>query len=288
MKKWVAVGMILFLVYKFVDKQCLIGETMMSLPPKEASLMVGMLWGEKNNFGTDFYNSLKNSGVLHLVVVSGANLMIISKLLVDSLSGWLGRKKVILMTLVVVWGYAALVGWQIPVIRALLLVSIYYMSQLWGRKYDISRALILAVGIMLLVDYTMIFELSFWLTMMAFLGVVTRRGRSGFRESIKTSIWISLWITPILSMSMGKVSLVSPITNALLILVVEWVTTMGLLSVFMGKLALWLAYPALKYAVVVIEMMGQGGWTNLEFRFNWWLVVGWYLILFYFLRKNED
>ena len=57
------------LIYRFVDKESLIGVIYESLPNREAGLLSGMLLGDVSGFERNFWNQLKASGLVHLVVV---------------------------------------------------------------------------------------------------------------------------------------------------------------------------------------------------------------------------
>ena len=124
----IVVAMIGLLMYKFVKKDILIYVINRSLPGTEAGLLNGMLWGDKTGFSKDFYNQLKNSGLVHLVVVSGSNMILVFKGMVENLAKLLGRKKVIAVGFLVALFYLQIVGWEIPVVRALILVSVMYWA----------------------------------------------------------------------------------------------------------------------------------------------------------------
>lgn len=286
-------GTVLFglLIYKFVNKDSLMGIIYQSLPPLEAGLLGGMLLGDESGFEKEFWNLLKNSGLVHLVVVSGTNMMLIFGGLVENLAKILKRKRAIGVSFLVALGYLEMVGWQIPVVRAMILVSVMYWAQLLGRKYYIFRGLILSVLIIILAWPESIKEVSFWLSFGAFVGVIT----SPWKGVLKSSFWISLWISPIMGLFFGKINIISPISNLLVMMTVEIITIVGFLGTitglivpFLGKLVLWSIWPLLKYFVVVAEVIGGWRWVNLDINFNYLIVFGWYLILIYFLLKFKN
>jgi len=291
---------ILLLIYKFLDKDSLIGVIERSLPYREAGVLKGMVWGDKSGFDKDFYNKLKDSGLVHLMVASGTNVTLLASGLIGMLAGWWNRRWVIVTVLVCLWAYAGIVGWEPPMIRALLLISIFYWGQLLGRKYDLIRSLGVTVAIMIVIDPGMIVSVSFWLSLSAFVGVMT--GDSA-RQNITikgwgmplwqagwSTIWISLWVTPILGLVFGRISLVAPISNVAVFWLVETIclvgglgSVVGVLIPMLGKLILIGIYPLVGYLVWVVE--GFGGWKGaaINFKFNWLMLVGWYLVLGYWL-----
>ncbi len=280
--------MIGFLIYKFVNKDSLIGVIYQSLPPVEAGLLGGMLLGDETGFEKEFWSSLKNSGLVHLVVVSGTNIMLVFGGLVENLAKILGRKKAIGVGFLITLGYLEIVGWQIPVVRAMVMVSVMYWSQVLGRRYNIFRGLIFSVLVIVLAWPESIYEVSFWLSFAAFVGVVT----SPWRGILGSSFWISLWISPIMGLFFGKINLISPVSNLLVLMTVQLITVMGFLGsvvgVFvpvLGKLVLWFVWPLLKYFGLVAQMIGGWWWVNVAVDFNILIVFGWYLILSWTLLK---
>jgi len=189
--------------------------------------------------------------------------------------------------------YLEIVGWEIPIVRALILISVMYWAQILGRKYNLVRGLILSVLIIVLAWPGSVTEVSFWLSFLAFVGVVT----SPWKGILKSSLWISLWISPVMAISFGKINLIGPISNLLVLITVETITIIGFLGsiigVFipiLGKIVLWTIWPLLKYFVVVAEIIGNWEWVNLAVNFNYVILLGWYMILIWIktrLRINR-
>jgi competence protein ComEC len=285
---WISVFVAAILMYKFVNKDSLMQVIYQSLPGKEAGLLDGMLLGNKTGFDKDFWNQLKNSGLVHLVVVSGTNMILVFRSVIENLAKWLGRKKAIGIGFLIGLIYVGMVGWQIPVVRALILVSVMYWAQVLGRKYDVIRGLILSVLIIALAWPGSFGEISFWLSFTAFIGVIS----SPWKGNFGTTCWVSLWVSPVLAIGFGTLNIISPISNLLVLFTVESITVIGfvgsLIGVFvpmLGKIILWVIWPLLKYFGVVAGMIGSWKWVSLNINFNWLILFGWYLILISILLK---
>lgn len=286
--RWVVVILGVFLMYKFIMEESLIYVIRQSLPPEEAGMLLGVILGDKSGFSKNFYQYLQDSGLIHLVVVSGSNVMLLVGGVIESLAGVLGRKKTIAGGLLLGWGYAGMTGWGVPVVRAMLLISLVYFAQLYGRKYNFGRALIVAVIIMVAGDWRVVTTASFWLSITAFLGVVMAKNKW------LTNILVSLWVSPVLAMTFGRISLISPVANLLVSGLVEAATLTGVVGTMvgmiflpLGRVILWIVYPILKYLTAVAEIGGSGWWAAVSLDFNWWLLVGWYLILGYWFWKEN-
>jgi competence protein ComEC len=215
-------------------------------------------------------------------------MILVFKGLVENLAKWVGRKKAIGLGFLIALGYLEIVGWEIPIVRAMILVSVMYWAQILGRKYNLVRGLILSVLIIVLAWPGSLTEVSFWLSFLAFVGVVT----SPWKGILASSFWVSLWISPIMGLFFGKINLISPISNLLVMLTVETITIIGFLGSILGlilpifgKIVLWTIWPLLKYFTVVAGVIGNIGWVNLDVSFNILILLGWYVILISFLLR---
>ena len=94
-------------------------------------------------------------------------------------------------------------------------------------------------------------------------------------------------MTPLLALTFGKISLVGPVVNVLVLGIVEIVSLLGLVGMIL-KPVLWLAYPLLHYIVVLVELVGRFKWASVEVPFNIWMLFGWYVILGYYLCRSHE
>lgn len=281
-KKILGIVLGYFLFSLVLRKDSILKVSNQALPFREAALLMGMVWGEKSGMKGEFYSYLVKSGLVHIVVVSGANLMIVSKSLIENLAKFVGRKMAILGGGGAVLIYVNLVGWQLPIIRALLFLGVYYFSQILGRKFNTFRAMILVVVVMFLADWKIYNEASFWLSIMAFTAVLLNRNSN----IIKINFWVNIFIIPILSINFKQINLISPLFNMMVLFLVEaisivgfWGGILGVIWQDLGSLVLAVNYPLLRYLIEVIEWGGKWKWMTLNFQFNWWMFLGWYLIL---------
>ncbi|MFZ2152904.1 MAG: ComEC/Rec2 family competence protein [Microgenomates group bacterium] len=280
----------------FVDRADILKIIKISLPFSEAGILGGMILGDKGGFTKEFYNNLIGSGLVHLVVVSGSNVMLLVGGGIEVAARWIGRRGAILMGLMIGWKYVLMVNWEIPIVRAMLLISIMYLAQLLGRKYNLVRGVILAVVIMFVADPKIMTSVSFWLSITAFLSIVLYndvfRIKNDFINELGRSVWVNVWIFPIIAFVFGKTSWVSPLANMMVVVLVEFITIvgtmgslLGLVWLTLGKYVLWLLIPSLGYLGKVVNWGGQiNSW---QINFNEYMLIGYYLVLGYFLLKKH-
>jgi predicted membrane metal-binding protein len=128
-----------------------------------------------------------------------------------------------------------------------------------------------------LADFKMLSNIGFWLSFVAFGAVVM------------DPKWVWLWITPILALFFGKISLVAPVMNAMVLFLIQVVTIVGAIGAILNiKYILWLILPILRYIVLLTGMVGKIKWTSLSVKFNLLMMIGSYLLLVWFYLKRHE
>lgn len=286
-----------YLMYRYIDRSSLIAFIKSVLPGDTGGLLVGIVLGDKTAISKYWYQIFLEAGVIHIVVASGSNLSIISKLAIEQVAKLIGRKRAIVFGLLIICFYISLVGFEAPVARASIILFIYYWGQFLGRKFNIISALVLTLFVLVLVDMGIVLSVSFWMSLLAFVAVVsfeTVYKKRGVMALVYINIWISLWLWPIASVVFGKINIMSMIVNPLVLFGVEYVYILGILSIIMLPVSrliaggvLMLTIPFLKYFLGICERMAGLGVANWQFSFNWLMVVGWYMVLLSLVLKKK-
>jgi len=141
------------------------------LPSREATIVSGTVLGV-DTIERDFRDELVKTGTIHVVVVSGQNLMIVAGVFL-ALGRYFGRRWSLILATVAVFIYAFLTGFEPPVVRASLMVLASSLAIFAGRQTFPVWQLILAALIILFLWPQAIFEVSFQLTFAATLGIMT-------------------------------------------------------------------------------------------------------------------
>ena len=303
-KKWQKNGLfglgiiVVLLMYRFVEKDSLIVFIKSVLPGDVGGLLVGIVFGGKGAISKYWYDIFVSAGVIHVVVASGSNLSIISSILINETAKIMGRKRAIVLGLVAVSYYISLIGFEAPVARASVILFIYYWSQFLGRKFSMISALVLMLFVMVLVDLDMAISVSFWMSLVAFVAVVSwdemYRKKGGMLNLFGLNLWVNLWIWPMTSLVFGKVNWLGLVVGPLVLFGVEYVYVLGLaasviyiVSRGLASGVLMLTMPFLSYFLKVCQWffkLGVGAW---KLEFNWFMIVGWYMVLISLLLKRS-
>lgn len=249
-------------------KQLLMGSIETVLTEPQAGLGEGLLLGVKQALGEDLEAAFRTSGIIHIVVLSGHNVMLIVSFILTLLSFLLPKRPRIIVALLAIAGFALLVGLSATVVRASIMASLLLTAQFFGRTNNLMRTLLFAGSLMVFINpYLLIYDIGFQFSFMATLGLVLIAPRFesfisdgftkfGAREYLIATIATQIAVLPLLLYHIGEVSLVAIIVNVLVLPLVPFsmlVTFMaGAIGLFSTSLALpfsLLAHLGLSYII---------------------------------------
>ena len=242
------------------------------LPEPMSGLLAGIVIGAKGAINTDFYNQTKLTGVAHVVVASGTNVIFVVSFLMGVLTLILPRRKAIVFVIVGIVLYLFLAGFDAPLIRAAIMASILFLSQETGRLVNAWRVLVITGALMLVYNPDWAFDIGFILSFVSTMSLMLferkirvrlSRVPKVLKESLSTSLAAQIGVAPILFVTFGQFNILSPIINALVLWTVPALMVLGavggvvgLTFPFLGKLILWLSYPLLWWFVTVVQFFG--------------------------------
>jgi len=258
-----------------------------TLPSPQAELLSGILLGQSKNLPGRLKLALRDTSTLHIVVASGQNLSIVAGFFL-SLSGLIGRKKAVVAGLLASVFYTMLSGMQIPILRAAIMFSIASLAQLFGRQAEGWWVLIVTAGLMLLINPAWITNLSFQLSFLATFGIIVVSPIllkwfdkwPIIGQDLAVTIAAQLMVTPAVAQNFHQISLVSLITNVLILWTISFIMLLGAVMLLVGPLVGILVNAMLTYFIYIVQFF-----SSLPFAWEYigeqvWMVwVGYYLIV---------
>lgn len=240
------------------------------LPEPHAGLAEGLLLGVKRALGEELENTFRRTGIIHIVVLSGYNIMLVVAFVLYVLSFLLPWRWRLVFGIVAIIGFALMVGLSATVVRASLMAAIALAARSFGKTYSVHRALFVAGLAMLIINpYLLVFDPGFQLSFLATLGLITVASRLetslqmvtpliGIREFLSATLATQLLVLPLLLYQIGEFSIVSVVVNVLVLPMVP----VAMLATFMmvvsslifGPLAVvvsYIAYGALMYILII-------------------------------------
>lgn len=252
-------------------KQGFLSALSLALPEPHASLAGGLVAGGKQGLGKDLLDAFIVSGLVHIVVLSGYNVMIVAEAVLRALS-FLPRRMAATAAVLTIGAFVLAAGAGPASIRAGLMASIALFARATYRTYDALRALVLAGVVMLLFNPLLIaydpgFQLSFVATLGLMLGTPLIEKhlsmiRSGFlREIASATIAAQIAVLPLLLYQNGLFSVVALPANLLVLPIVPlamaasaFAGVIGFLIPTLAPVAGLPAYALLSYVVAVVEI----------------------------------
>lgn len=293
-----------FLAFLKPIRQRVLDSILSSIPNREAGLLAGILLGVRDKIDSDYYQQLRNAGVLHVVAASGQNITIIANLILLLFERVIKRKRALLLTAVTIVLYALLTGFDPPIVRASIMAIITFGAFYFGRQSSSLNILFLTAFVMLLQNPSLIEDVSFILSFLSTFGIVTlnpilsrfmiHKSISVVKEDIVTSISAQIATFPVLIHFFQSYSLISLPVNILVVFTVPFIMIVGgigaLVSLIHPVLSIpfyLLAYPFLYYFWTVVDIASNIDIVMHFDSFPLAILVGYYILLIAFIHRSS-
>ena len=143
------------------------------MPESSAYLVSAMCLGDSDAIPDDIYQNLKLSGVVHLFVVSGLHISIISGVLMSLFGKFkFSSRRSALLTMPFVIFFIMMTGLSPSALRAGIMSMVYLLSKVLFRKSDALNSLGIAAFVLLLLNPFSAFNISFQLSFLSTLGII--------------------------------------------------------------------------------------------------------------------
>ncbi|HEY0907828.1 MAG TPA: ComEC/Rec2 family competence protein [Candidatus Paceibacterota bacterium] len=298
------------IVMLFALKSAFTGLMQDLFPEPESSLLAGILLGEKSGLSPELTDQFRNAGLVHILVLSGSNVTVVAEGLMKTfaflpaaLSRIFGAGSIIL--------FALMTGASATTVRATIMALIVILAKSSARRYDVTRALVLAAfGMTLENPQILAFDASFQLSFLATLALIYVApiveeklswvtDRFKLREMLATTIGTQILTTPLILHMSGNLSIVSLPPNLLVLPLVPLSMLGGFVAVMVGFVSETLALPfawgtslVLSYIIKVTVFFGGLPFAAVEMRMSAsaltisYTAIVWYLVI-YWRRRNS-
>lgn len=278
------------------------------LPEPEAALLDGLLLGVKKYLPQNVLDNFSTTGTTHILVISGFNITIIIKAFMSLTRRW-SRGLSYFLALSAIFAFVVMTGAEAPIVRAAIMAIILMWAEREGRMSDATIALLLAATIMIFINPLVLrFDVGFQLSFLATAGLIyispllknwvnatkLKKLPELILEPGIASIAAQIFVLPIILDNFGRLSLISPIANILILPLIPLTMLIGFLSVVLGFLWVGLgqivgmvSWILLAYIIFVVQKLSQIPGASFEIKnFDWiWLSVyyaGLVFVIFFF------
>jgi competence protein ComEC len=213
-----------------------------SLPPASAALLAGLLLGDRTTLPLETDTAFRRAGVYHVLAVSGFNVALVAGATFTLLSlVRFPRRVAAAGAIVVVAGFAAVVGPQASVLRAAIMATLVLGALLVEREASVLNGLALAAILILALRPADLHDPGFQLSFAATIGIVAAPIPRGLIiGAVAVSVAAELAVLPITLAQFNQLSVIGPLANLVAVPLAGVATIVGLL----GLVAAWLSTSA--------------------------------------------
>ena len=259
----------------------------------EAALLLGVVFGIKENMSQTLYTGFKNTGVLHVIAASGENVSIVSGFLLALFSHFMRRKYAIVLTILAIGYYAILSGLDPSIVRASLMGIFAFGALFFGRQYYGLFALMMVAWIMLMINPLQVTDVGFLLSFSSTLGIITIYPllsklwifQLPLLDDVSTTLAAQIASIPVMLYFFSTYSTISILVNMLVLWTVPILMMLGGVAALiffipiLSGLLLYLAYPLLLYFEKMTLFFSQKP-LNFELSaFPISIIIGYYFLL---------
>jgi competence protein ComEC len=276
------------------------------LPDPEASLLQGILLGTRRGIPAKLYDDYNRTGTSHIIVISGSNIAIVAALFSLVFGRLMGKRPAYWLTVAGIVLYVLLVGADAAVVRAGLMGGLFATAVYLGRRATAYVSLFAAAALLTLIRplalWDVAFQLSFAATLslilftpaleqllaLTFAGFAPPEAALGPLRAVRVAVVVTaaaqVLTLPLILYHFGRLSLVSPLANLLVVPVQPGIMTVGGAATLAGLVPFlsplaqalaWMSWLLLAYTNMVVTWMA--GWPLASFDVGRvgpvWLVV---------------
>lgn len=277
-----------------------------ALPEPHASLASGLILGGKQGLGDELLQNFIVTGLVHIVVLSGYNVMVVAEAVYRVLAVFAQRfaapaAGAVILAFVLVAGAGA------ASVRAGIMAGIAFFGRATGRTYDAFRALLVAAVLMLVWNpLLLIYDPGFQLSFVATLGLIfgaplierrlTRVRPEFLRGIMASTIAAQIAVLPLLLYQNGLLSLVALPANVLVLPLVPFAMGLtafaglvGFIAPVLAPVAGFPAYVLLSLIVWLTQVLAQLPLASVSVpQFPFVCVVGAYMLLTWVVLKKAS
>ncbi len=223
--------------------------------PQSVGLLKGLVLGDKSEIDNETKMEFINSGVAHVLAVSGQQVGFIAIIFIILF----GRVNIYLrttLTIVTLVFFLLITGLQAAVLRATIMAFVVFTASLNGREINAWNTISIAALIILLIDVNQLFDPGFQLSFVAVMATIGLypyfsdwlKGLNLKNKFIKgllimffMSLAAQIGVLPFTNFYFGKISIVSLITNLFVIPAISVILANAMLMLFVSLVSIQVA-----------------------------------------------
>jgi ComEC/Rec2-related protein len=295
----------------------------------DATLFIAMLFGDRDSITDSQKSAISRAGISHIMAVSGAQLAIICTAVILIFESFgVGKKPAFFIMLIPLAIFILLAENSVSITRSAIMVVITYGGSLFSRRADTANSLAISCVLITAANPLSITDASFLLSAGGVFALAvlfpkilgkTRKTAEEIRKKYKSpikekyvfikkiftqileiflsTIVISLTLLPICFIYFDEVSIISPLTNLVMIPLSSIVVLLGMIVVMCGGAAfvsvpiLFLCGKLCRLAWVITYFFGGLKYSAIPMGYSFekpfLFIISLLLILFWLIKKSS-
>ncbi len=278
------------------------------LPEPQAALLTGILLGVETGIPADLMDDFAATGTTHIIAISGFNITIIAGIFAVLARRLFGERRAVWVAIGGVLVYTIFVGASAAVVRAAIMGIIYLWGQHLDRPTFAPASLAASAIVMTAINPYTLWDVGFQLSFAATIGLVlytdpleqaferaltrltsadlAHKIISLINEALIVTLAAQITTTPIILYYFGRLSVVTLLTNFLILPAQSMVMIVGGLAAILGLIFLplgqivgWIAWLFLTYTIEAVRLTARIPYASLPVRMSAAMVWGYYSLL---------
>jgi competence protein ComEC len=265
------------------------------VPDPEAALLQGILLGIRSGIPDDLYEDYNTTGTSHIIVISGSNITFVATLFALIFGRILGKRRAYWLTIAGILLYVLLVGADAAVVRAGLMGGLFVTALYLGRRSTAYVSLFASAFFLTLIDPFALWDVGFQLSFAATLGLILfapaierlfKQGLSRIaspdqarpvlrflNDALILTLAAQILTIPLVAYHFGRLSLLAPLANLLILPVQPPIMALGGTAVLVGQVSFlepmaraiaWVPWLCLAYTNGIVRWMAGWPFASVE------------------------
>ncbi len=214
-----------------------------SLSRENANVILSIILGDVDYLDEGLYDNIKIMGLAHIFAVSGTHIVLMYAALLKMFKlFYMGRRPSWVTAWIIIWFYGFLIGFPVTVMRALVMFTLLFGSEVLYRKYSSVNSICLAALVLTLYNPYWIFDAGFLLSFSAALSFIVYNKyisrhietRNEILRTIYLYLFLQLFTLPVVSYYFNYVPAMGIIYNILLLPIFTVILIYGFVLLIMN------------------------------------------------------
>lgn len=289
----------------------------MLLPKEHVGILEGMIIGDTSYVSDEVKNNFRDSGISHLLAVSGSNVAYILILCKFAFEKIFGRNVSNFLTILFIVLFSMLSGMSASVVRAAIMAIVIILSEFLIQKPNTHASISFSALLILLYNPITIYDVGFVLSFSGTIGIVIFNKKISelleskikidkdkiigkiiavFIETLSVALSAQIAVTPITLYYFNTFSCVSILANLIIVPATGSITIVGiimyvtsLVCVPIAKVISYFIYSIISFVIFVASLFAQIPGSSILLPTPSIIIILMYYIIVYnlFFAKNK-